>query len=195
MEAPRIYSLTQLLGLPTIRRYQAYARKYVPPAAGRRVLEIGCGVGSSRPLFTEDYTGIDINPDYIASAKAHFTGNFYVMDAAHLSFEPNSFDDAVSIATTHHLSDVQLAAMVSKAVIVARKLHIIDAILPLSTAALFKRTYFKMDRGRFVRTADQLRAIVAACVRVECQDAVKGALHDVCYIRASQVGHDDSVVC
>src|SRR5262245_56082737 len=153
------YSLTQLFGLPTIRRYRALVRQHIPQDPRRRILEIGCGVGSARPLFTSDYTGIDINPDYIEKARRKLDGRFYVMDAAQMPFEPNAFDDAISIATAHHLTDEQLSAMVSKAVTVASCVHLIDAILPISPNSWLKNVLFRMDRGRHVRTFDPLRGI------------------------------------
>ena len=187
-ESARGYSLTQFFGLPTIRRYRALVRQHVPQDPRRRILEIGCGVGSARPLFTSDYTGIDINPDYIEKARRNPNGRFYVMDAAQMPFEPNVFDDAISIATAHHLTDEQLSAMVSKAVSVAFCVHIIDAILPISPNSWFKSALFRMDRGRYIRTFDQLRGIVGRSARVEYHQVVEGPLHDVCYIRASRLG-------
>ena len=178
------YSLTQLLGGPTIRRYQAFVRAHVPQGPTRRILEIGCGVGSARPWFAGVYTGIDINPEYIARARTHFTGDFRVMDAGQMAFAPSQFDDAVSIATAHHLSDDQVAAMVESAVAAAASLHVIDAVLPLSPGSFFKTALFRMDRGRHVRTFDALRAIVARHARVQHSEGLQGPLHDVCYIRA-----------
>jgi SAM-dependent methyltransferase len=187
-ESARGYSLTQVFGFPTIRRYRALVRRHVPQDPGRRILEIGCGVGSARPLFTSDYTGIDINPDYIEKARRKLSGRFDVMDAAQMPFEPDTFDDAISIATTHHLTDEQLSAMISKAATVASCLHIVDAILPISPNNWFKSALFRMDRGRYPRTFDQLREIVSRNARVKYHQVVEGPLHDVCYIRASRLG-------
>ena len=187
-ESARGYSLTQFFGLPTIRRYRALVRQHVPQDPRRRILEIGCGIGSARPLFTSDYTGIDINPDYIERARRNLNGRFYVMDAAQMPFEPNTFDDAISIATAHHLTDEQLSAMISKAATVASCIHIVDAILPIRLNSWFKSALFRMDRGRYVRSFDQLREIVGRNARVEYHQVVEGPLHDVCYIRASRLG-------
>lgn len=185
MDVAYVYRLAQLFGRPTVRRYQTFVRKHIPQGSARRILEVGCGVGASRPLFSCEYTGIDINPDYIRIARQNLDGNFYVMDAAQMSFEPQMFDEAVSIATAHHLSDEQLAAMIKKATTVASRLHIIDAILPLSPSARLKTALFRMDRGQHVRTFERLRAIVEQNARVQFHEALKGPLHDVCYIRAS----------
>ncbi len=180
------YSLTQLVGFPTLSRYRTFVCRHIPPQPGRRVLEIGCGLGWARHLFVGDYTGIDINPDYIDKARKTLTGHFYVMDAAQMPFERDSFDDAVSIATTHHLSDEQLSSMIRKAAEVARRLHIVDAILPISPRSRFKDMLFRMDRGRFPRSIDELRHVVRSIARIEFDEVTEGPLHDVCYIRAAR---------
>ena len=187
MDIGWVYRLAQLFGRPTVRRYDLLVRNHVPQGSDRRVLEIGCGVGSSRPLFAADYTGIDINADYIRMARQMLSGEFHVMDAARMSFEPDSFDDAVSVATGHHLSDGQLASMIRTATTVASTLHIIDSILPVSSGSPFKTALFRMDRGRYVRTFDELRSLVGENGRIHCHEILKGPLHDVCYIRASRL--------
>jgi len=186
METARGYAIAQVFGLPTIRRYHALINEHFPHDVATRVLEIGCGIGSDRPMFGTDYTGVDINPDYIERAKRNFSGTFFVMDASKMSFAPNTFDDAISIATTHHLSDEQLPSLIRRATTAASRLHIVDAILPISARSYFKTTLFRMDRGRYVRTFDQLRSIVSNNSRLEFSQAIEGPLHDVCYIRCSR---------
>jgi len=186
LESASGYSVMQLLGLPTIRRYRALVREYIPQGVEGRVLEIGCGIGTSRMMFAKNYTGIDINRNYIEKARQNFDGTFLVMDAAAMPFPPNTFDDAVCIATAHHLSDEQLGSMLRSATTCASQIHLIDAILPLSQKSRFKNAIFRMDRGRHVRTLDQLRTIVAQNVKIQATHALEGPLHDVCYIRAAR---------
>ena len=186
------YDFSQLFGVPTLRAYRALVCENIPRNPQTRILEIGCGLGWARELFPENYTGIDINPDYIRAARAKFSGQFHAMDAAQMPFAPGSFDEAVTIATTHHLTDEQLQAMVAKAVEVAARLHIIDAILPVSPRSWFKNALFRMDRGRFPRSVDRLRDAVSQIARVELRRVREGPLHDVCYIRASQPGNEVS---
>lgn len=188
-DSARGYRFTQILGIPTIRRYRALVRKHVPQDPGRRVLEIGCGVGTARELFGDGYTGIDINPDYIEKARRAFNGQFEVMDAGAMSFAGGAFDDAVSIATAHHLSDEKLALMVRKAVSVASCLHIIDAILPVARFSPFKTVLFRMDRGQHVRTFGQLRDILDRNAILEAEDIMEGPLHDVGYFRVRRPSH------
>ena len=186
MDIGWVYRFAQLFGRPTVQRYRTLIKKHVPQGVDRRLLEIGCGVGSSRPLFVADYTGIDINPDYIRIAKQTLSGRFEVMDASQMAFAEASFDDAVSIATGHHLSDAQLAAMIRTATGVASTVHIIDSILPVSAHAYFKRALFRMDRGQHVRTFGALRDIVADNAQLCAAEVVTGPLHDVCYLRVSR---------
>ena len=188
-DSARGYRLTQILGGPTIRRYRALVRKHVPQAPDRRVLEIGCGVGTARELFGSEYTGIDVNPDYIEQARRTFGGRFAVMDAGEMTFTADAFDDAVSIATAHHLSDETLALMISKAVTVASCLHIVDAILPIARFSPFKAALFRMDRGQHVRTFDQLREIAALNATLEAEDVMLGPMHDVGYVRVRRASH------
>jgi SAM-dependent methyltransferase len=178
------YAISQVFGFPTIRRYRELIREHFPQGPNRRILEIGCGVGSSRTLFACDYTGIDINPRYIQRARRRFSGRFEVMDASQMPFEPDTFDDAITIATTHHLSDDELSRMISKAVVVAKSLHLIDAILPTQPNSRFKRALFRMDRGRHVRTFEQICDIVSRNAQLKSYRIVEGPLHDVCYVHA-----------
>lgn len=188
-DSARGYRFTQILGVPTIRRYRALVRKHVPQDPARRILEIGCGVGTARGLFGAEYTGIDVNPDYIEKARRAFEGRFEVMDAGSMSFEAGAFDDAVSIATAHHLSDEKLSLMIRKAVSVASCLHIIDAILPVARFSPFKTALFRMDRGQHVRAFGQLRDIVERNGSLEAEEVMEGPLHDVGYFRVRRRPH------
>jgi SAM-dependent methyltransferase len=188
LDTPSGYRFTQFFGFTTIRRYRTLIATHVPQGPERRVLEIGCGLGASRDLFAGDYTGIDINPEYIAWTCRRHGGSFAVMDAGRIAFAADAFDDAVSIATAHHLSDDQLASLVGNAVQVASGFHLIDAILPISPKHRFKAAFFRMDRGQYVRSFDQLRDIVGRNGHIEFCETLEGPLHDVCYIRVARAG-------
>jgi SAM-dependent methyltransferase len=110
------------------------------------------------------------------------------MDCTRLGFPERSFDEVVTIATTHHLDDAQLARMVGEALRVCRPgghLHIIDAILPVSPNFLFKRVWFRLDRGAFPRTTDDLVAGVEQAGRVIRRNMLTGPLHDTIYLRVA----------
>ena len=191
---PTIYALSQILGKPTIYRYRRLVDVNVKLESSAEILELGCGVGANRDLFSRCYTGIDINPAYIKKARASLTGTFAVMDCTSLNYPDQSFSEIVTIATTHHLSDEQVAMMVKDALRVCRPgghLHIVDSILPLS-ANLFKSIWFGLDRGKFPRKLDLLLAILTRAGNVERYEVLTGPLHDVVYVRVGQQHNSSS---
>jgi ubiquinone/menaquinone biosynthesis C-methylase UbiE len=187
LELPAVYDLNQFIGQPTVRRYTQLLVEEVPISAETKVLDLGCGTGATRKLIPGNYVGIDINPDYIASAKRiRSGGEFIAMDATKLSFPDASFDQVVSVATTHHLDDEQLQAMALEALRVVRPggaFHIIDAILPVNPRDRAKEMFFRMDRGRFPRKLEDLVATVSRAAGVARTRVLNGPMHDVAYLK------------
>src|SRR5438128_546153 len=106
------YALAQLVSRPTTDRFRALIGKQVNARSTDSLLDVGCGPGHYRSSFTCQYSGVDINSDYIRTASSHLDGRFQVMDCTQLDFSDQSFDHVVSIATLHHLSDDQVIQMV-----------------------------------------------------------------------------------
>ncbi|MEY9186220.1 ubiquinone/menaquinone biosynthesis C-methylase UbiE [Bradyrhizobium sp. USDA 326] len=187
LELPAVYDLNQFIGQPTVRRYTQLLVEEVPLSAGGDVLDLGCGTGATRRLIPGRYVGIDINPHYIASAKRiRSGGEFIAMDATKLSFPDASFDQVISVATTHHLDGEQLQAMALEALRVVRPggaLHIVDAILPVNPRDRAKAMFFRMDRGRFPRKLEDLVSTVSRAADVARTRVLNGPMHDVAYLR------------
>lgn len=99
------------------RARECYESSLTSRAAGRRVLEYGCGPGSlAFPLARRGafVTGIDISEVAIAQGRARASAHnldvrFEVMDAEQLTFAAQSFDLICGRAILHHL-DVKKAA-------------------------------------------------------------------------------------
>jgi ubiquinone/menaquinone biosynthesis C-methylase UbiE len=82
-------------------------------ATGKRVLDFGCGSGTSSvetARFAGHVTGIDISPEAVrlAQERAQALGlahraKFIVMDAEALTFAPNSFDVVSVRGVLHHM--------------------------------------------------------------------------------------------
>jgi ubiquinone/menaquinone biosynthesis C-methylase UbiE len=89
---------------------------------GARILDVGCGRGQLSILLAVRHglpvTGIDVDPDEIARARATVRAAatdavtraaaepvFLVADAAHMPFEDGSFDLVTSTFSMHHWSD------------------------------------------------------------------------------------------
>lgn len=187
LELPAVYDLNQFIGHSTVRRYTQLLVAEVPLSADTKVLDLGCGTGATRKLIPGHYVGIDINPDYVASAKRiRSGGEFIAMDATKLSFPDASFDQVISVATTHHLDGGQLQAMALEALRVVKPggaFHIIDAILPVNPRDRAKEMFFRMDRGRFPRKLEDLVATVSGVAGVARTRVLNGPMHDVAYLK------------
>jgi len=185
LEMPTVYALSQMTARPTSDRFRMMIKANIKPAPDAEILELGCGMGAYRDCFPVSYTGIDINPAYLNQARASLAGTFTVMDCTSLNYPDQSFNEVVTIATTHHLNDDQVAMMVQDALRVCSPgghFHVIDAILPLSPN-LFKSIWFHLDRGRFPRKIDLLLAILGRLGNIEHYEVMTGPLHDVVYVR------------
>lgn len=187
LEHPLVFGASQRLLPFTHRDCRALVEGHIALPKGAALLDIGCGVGAHRPLFPGTvYTGIDINPEYIASANRAFGGGFRTMDAGHLEFSDASFDAAVSIAMCHHLDDGLVRAMAAEAFRVLRPggaLHIIDPVLPEPGGSSFKRLVFTNDRGSHQRSQAEMLALASDCGRITARDLRSGVMHNVIYLR------------
>lgn len=84
---------------------------------GKRLLEIGCGVGTDLLQFARGgaiVTGIDLSPHSIEIAKRRFEvyglpGEFAIGDAEQLSFPDESFDVVYSFGVLHHTPNTERA--------------------------------------------------------------------------------------
>jgi SAM-dependent methyltransferase len=91
------------------RRFEAIVR----PRPGLRVLDIGCGTGQSRQLYTawaRDYVGVDLAEAALARARIKFPHDRWLCgDARALPFEAGSFDLVAFSSVLHHIPDFAAA--------------------------------------------------------------------------------------
>jgi len=86
------------------------AREFLKIGPGQRVLDIGCGTANILAYLPPDvdYHGYDLNPDYVATARARYgsRGTFEVR-AVSPEAVPGSqqFDVVLAIGVLHHLDD------------------------------------------------------------------------------------------
>lgn len=86
-------------------------------STGKKVLEIGCSVGTDLSQFAKagaDVTGIDLTEAGINLAKKRFEvlglkGNLLTADAENLPFENETFDLVYSFGVLHHTPDTKKA--------------------------------------------------------------------------------------
>ena len=84
-----------------------------PRAAGKLVLEIGCGNGADGAMFAmqgANYTGIDLTAAAVNATREHFEceglkGEFHQANAERLDFPHEHFDLVYSFGVLHHTPD------------------------------------------------------------------------------------------
>src|SRR5215207_4916140 len=85
-------------------------RSLLPPVAGRRVLDAGCGAGRNAVWLAErraDVVGLDVSPEMLRRARERVPGaSFSVADLAEpLELADGSIDVAVASLVMHYLHD------------------------------------------------------------------------------------------
>jgi ubiquinone/menaquinone biosynthesis C-methylase UbiE len=85
--------------------------RLISPTNGKKILELGCGIGGNAPIITdcEEYIGTELSEIALAQAREAF-GNkpnfkFMAMDAMALKFDDNQFDIVVATEVIEHLPD------------------------------------------------------------------------------------------
>jgi ubiquinone/menaquinone biosynthesis C-methylase UbiE len=96
--------------------WQTLARQFeqaVQPQEGFRILDVGCGTGQSRKLYTpraRHYLGIDLSERAIAAARARYPeSDWLAADARALPFATGSFDVVAFSSVLHHIPDFPVA--------------------------------------------------------------------------------------
>jgi trans-aconitate methyltransferase len=120
----------------------------------RRVLDVGCGPGTNTPHFPQsDYLGIDLNPDYIATAERRHRRRFLATDAAKFVAEPDQRFDFILVNSFLHHVDTPTARSIlsnlSGLLTPDGHIHIVELVLP--DAASVARFLARADRGKFPR--------------------------------------------
>lgn len=127
-----------------------------------RVLDVGCGPGTNCRYFANcDYTGLDINPQYIDYARRTFGLNFLVQDVCTFQAPPDErFDFVLINSLLHHLDQAAthgILEQVTKLLTPGGHVNIVDLVIP--NEAGIPRWLAANDRGDFPRGQDQWRDI------------------------------------
>jgi SAM-dependent methyltransferase len=163
--------LSSVMSHPTAYRlWQApcAAAKFAPimrhndMTAVRRVLDVGCGPGTNAPWFEHvDYLGIDINPQYIATARRTYGRAFEVADVCQYEVDPTDrFDFILLNSLLHHIETEyvhQILDQLGQQVTPDGHVHILDLVLPESPCVA--RTLALGDRGDWPRPLDEWESI------------------------------------
>ena len=128
----------------------------------RRVLDVGCGPGTSTAHFTgSGYLGIDINERYIRDARQRHQREFLAADVRNYVAGPQErFDFVLANSFLHHLNTedvVRILAHMRSLLTEDGTFHALELVMPKenSIAHLLAR----WDRGKFARSEEDWKAI------------------------------------
>ena len=112
-EAKAAYHITVLWDQVRAEELTQRILKMISPTVGKRIFEIGCGIGGSASYISaqdcDEYIGTDLSETAINHSRQVFSEKpnfrFMAMDATHIEFEDNSFDIVIAREMIEHLPD------------------------------------------------------------------------------------------
>jgi 2-polyprenyl-3-methyl-5-hydroxy-6-metoxy-1,4-benzoquinol methylase len=165
--SPRAFELFQFWIGGTIAKRDLVLRYY---SNQKRILEVGCSIGNIASAFrglNVDYIGLDVDASAVDYAQRKFKrrgafsfvcGNLWEHQFDH------EFDYIVFSAILHHVDDVTAISHLEycKKILSPRGTVLVsDPIRPRSTDSTLVKLYRKMERGQYVRTFEELSALIA----------------------------------
>jgi SAM-dependent methyltransferase len=138
-----------------------FVREHLRPKDGERILDVGCGPGELAGLLDQvadvEYTGIDPNPDYIATAERRFPGHEFRCTSVEEADLPEAAFDAVAVmGVIHHLTDAQveeLMRLATHALVGSGRLVAIEPAFSPGQPRV-ARWLISRDRGAAVRSPE-----------------------------------------
>ncbi len=133
--------------------------------ADAAVLSVGCGPGSDVPLFPgADYTGVDINPRYIAAARKRYPSRRFLAGDAETLRLPERFDVILINSLLHHIGEEKAAAVLRGLVgmLAPGGMVIVQEPLAPAPGEWYHRFMQRLDRGKFFRPLEGWRRLFSA---------------------------------
>ncbi len=151
------------------RRLAETIKAWAEDRDGVSVLDLGCGRrGNYAGFRLAHYEGIDT--DHLPRRPAGRNEHYHRMSAEELVFPAKRFNFIISTSFFHHLDDKQTAAVIREMRRVLKPggmAVVIDGVYPESRYNLLGRLLRRLDRGRYVRSKEDLRKVFAADFRIK----------------------------
>ena len=175
IEQPLVYRLWQA---PFAGRKFAPVLRHNDLSAARHVLDVACGPGTNTGYFLDaEYVGVDLNPDYVRSARRRYDKEFVVADVTEIVPREGRHDFILVNSFLHHVDDAAVRTILAglrDLLAPGGHVHVLELVLPerRSIARLLARA----DRGEHARTLDEWRRLFAESFdEVVCQPYTLGA--------------------
>lgn len=164
LQNPHIYRFMRFT-IGGTKASQILVDSYIRPKTGDKILDIGCGPGDILEFLPPvDYWGFDFNEEYINSARKRFLnrGQFFCKKVCRDAMPGEGvFDIVLAIGIFHHLTDKEAIEMFELADTLLKpdgRFITFDGVYTPGQG-FFTRFFLLNDRGKYVRTEDQYRAI------------------------------------
>ncbi|HSF18947.1 MAG TPA: class I SAM-dependent methyltransferase [Vicinamibacteria bacterium] len=168
---PRLFLFCRGLLESNFTVIRSTIREHIGSSPERRIIDVACGPGAFSDLFDPgSYTGIDLNPNYVRYARAHFQGTFALQDARALDFPQGSFDDALVYGLLHHLDDVdvgRVANSLRRVMRPAARILVIEDVPTESRLNLVGHLLHWVENGHYIRPAESYHALLEPHFRIE----------------------------
>ncbi|MBI4158950.1 class I SAM-dependent methyltransferase [Candidatus Woesearchaeota archaeon] len=187
LNTPLLFNLVRSILVGGKKRMYNEIRNAVNAQSGDKILDIGCGTGEFAFLFNNsiDYTGIDMNKDFLDYASSVYKNKkFILMDATKMSFKKNEFDIVLLLSFMHHFPEDLLDKILKEVNRVGKRIVILDP-LPRKYNPL-SRLFYALDRGDFIRKKEEQLRILSKYLNIENYKEFKTGLYTLSIIKCSK---------
>ena len=132
----------------------------------KKIIEIGCSTGFCAneiiDMKNNNYTGVDIERNYIEQAKKLFPdGNWICQDARNLSFNDNTFDIVIFNGVVHHMDDDLFKGCLKEVKRIVKGSGVILISEPVfNYKDILSTLFLKLDRGKYIRKSEEYEKLV-----------------------------------
>lgn len=134
------------------------------------IIDIACGTGQYSAITENKYLGVDMSREYIDAANKLYgteKRRFLCADANTAAIQDASYDTALLIDATHHLSDQENQKLVATLNRVASHSIVICDPVKQKPANLIGRFLCFLDRGNYIRPKNELLNLIGGTLNVE----------------------------
>lgn len=165
---PWVYDWTQTLAGQ--KQNLKLISRHVAAMHAETVIDLGGGTGASRGLWAEDcrYVCLDVEMPKLRGFRSKYpSGLALLSDATRMAIASGSVDVVLCMAVVHHLTNAMLDQVLDEVLRVLKpdgQIVLLDPVLNQERWA--GRVLWRLDRGSYPRTAEEIRAKLDSRFRV-----------------------------